>query len=70
MSVQLADGEGEDAEIGTIIRVNHGPGADMLIVKRPDGRQTLMPFVTAIVPTVDLAAGRVVITPPEGLLDL
>ncbi len=42
----------------------------MLIVARPDGRQTLVPFVTAIVPTVDVAAGRVVITPPDGLLDL
>ena len=27
-------------------------------------------FVLAIVPTVDLAAGRVVVDPPEGLLDL
>ena len=56
--------------IGEIVRVDHGPGADMLIVARPDGRQTLVPFVTAIVPTVDLGAGRVVITPPDGLLDL
>jgi 16S rRNA processing protein RimM len=56
--------------IGEIVRVDHGPGADMLIVARPDGRQTLVPFVTAIVPTVDVAAGRVVITPPDGLLDL
>jgi 16S rRNA processing protein RimM len=62
--------QGEDASIGEIIRVGHGPGADMLIVKRPDGRETLIPFVTAIVPDVDLAGGRVVITPPEGLLDL
>ena len=42
----------------------------MLIVARPDGRQTLIPFVTAIVPEVDVEGGRVVITPPEGLLDL
>jgi 16S rRNA processing protein RimM len=61
-----ADGE----RVGEIVRVDHGPGADMLIVARPDGRQTLVPFVTAIVPTVDIAAGRVVITPPDGLLDL
>jgi 16S rRNA processing protein RimM len=66
LSVQLPDGE----PVGTITRINHGPGADMLIVERPDGRESLIPFVTAIVPTVDLAAGRVVITPPEGLLEL
>jgi len=63
-----AAGDGE--RIGEIVRVDHGPGADMLIVARPDGRQTLVPFVAAIVPTVDVVAGRVVITPPEGLLDL
>jgi 16S rRNA processing protein RimM len=63
-----ADLAGE--RIGEIVRVDHGPGADMLIVARPDGRQTLVPFVSAIVPTVDVAAGRVVITPPDGLLDL
>jgi 16S rRNA processing protein RimM len=28
-----------------------------------------VPFVTDIVPTVDVAAGRVVVDPPEGLLD-
>jgi 16S rRNA processing protein RimM len=60
----------EGERIGEIVRVDHGPGADMLIVARPDGRQTLVPFVTAIVPTVDVTAGRVVITPPDGLLDL
>jgi 16S rRNA processing protein RimM len=67
LAVEVADG-GEN--IGSITRVSHGPGADMLIVARPDGRQTLIPFVKAIVPTVDLAGGRVLITPPEGLLDL
>ena len=30
----------------------------------------LVPFVRAIVPTVDLEGGRVVLNPPEGLLDL
>ncbi len=28
-----------------------------------------MPFVRAIVPTVDVAGGRVVLDPPDGLLD-
>jgi 16S rRNA processing protein RimM len=31
---------------------------------------SLVPFLTAMVPEVDLAGGRVVITPPDGLLDL
>ncbi|HZD99642.1 MAG TPA: ribosome maturation factor RimM [Micromonosporaceae bacterium] len=69
-SAGRAPAAAEGERIGEIVRVDHGPGADMLVVARPDGRQTLVPFVTAIVPTVDIAAGRVVITPPDGLLDL
>jgi 16S rRNA processing protein RimM len=68
LSVRVGDAAGEN--VGEIVRVNHGPGADMLIVARPDSRQTLIPFVKAIVPVVDVAAGHVVITPPDGLLDL
>lgn len=66
LGVHLTDGE----NIGTVTRVGHGPGADMLIVARPDGRDTLIPFVRAIVGEVDVAGGRIVITPPDGLLDL
>jgi 16S rRNA processing protein RimM len=55
---------------GEVVRVEHGPAHDLLILAQPDGRQALIPFVKAIVPEVDLASGRVVLTPPEGLLDL
>jgi 16S rRNA processing protein RimM len=58
------------AEIGEVVRIDHAPAADMLVLRRPDGRTALVPFVTAMVPEVDLPGGRVVITPPEGLLDL
>ena len=58
------------AEIGEVVRVDHAPAADMLVLRRPDGRTALVPFVSAMVPEVDLAGGRVVVTPPEGLLDL
>ena len=68
LSVRVGDADGEN--VGEIVRVDHGPGADMLIVARPDKRQTLIPFVKAIVPVVDVPAGHVVITPPDGLLDL
>lgn len=56
--------------LGEIARVDHGPAADRLVLARPDGRTTLVPFVTAIVPEVDLAGGRIVVDPPLGLLDL
>ena len=47
---------------------DHGAG-DLLEVHGPGLKQTvLLPFTRAVVPTVDLAAGRIVADPPEGLL--
>jgi 16S rRNA processing protein RimM len=55
--------------VGTIVDVVHGPGGDSLAVENGE-REHLVPFVSAIVPTVDVAGGVVVIDPPDGLLDL
>ena len=48
--------------------LNHGAG-DLLELARPDGPPVLVPFTRAIVPTVDLGAGRVVVDAPEGLFE-
>jgi 16S rRNA processing protein RimM len=54
--------------VGRVARVEHFPAQDLLIVT--DGeREVLVPFVRAIVPEVDPAAGRVVVTPPPGLFE-
>ncbi|GGX44132.1 ribosome maturation factor RimM [Tateyamaria omphalii] len=46
---------------------NHG-ASDLLEVHMPGATTTvLLPFTKAAVPTVDLAAGRIVADPPEGL---
>ena len=55
--------------VGDITEVLHLPGQDLLVVRRPDNRETLVPFVADIVPEVDLAAARVVLDPPVGLLE-
>jgi len=55
--------------IGEVTGVRH-EGTELLVVRRPGRSELLVPFVSAMVPTVDLAGGRVVIDPPEGLLDL
>ena len=57
-------------ELGKIAAVlNHGAG-DLLELRGPGLKgSVLVPFTRAIVPTVDLASGRVIIDPPEGLLD-
>lgn len=56
-------------ELGPVTDVLHAGGADYLVLDR-DGREVLVPFVRAVVPTVDVAGGAVVVDPPEGLLDL
>ncbi|MQA27717.1 MAG: ribosome maturation factor RimM [Micromonosporaceae bacterium] len=68
VGLRAVDETGEP--LGDVVRVDHAPANDLLVLRRPDGGQALVPFVRAIVPTVDLAAGRVVLTPPAGLLEL
>ena len=59
-----------DGEIvGRVIRVDHFPAQDLLIVRAPDDREVLVPFVKAIVPEVDVDGGRVLVTPPAGLFE-
>ncbi|GAA4366122.1 ribosome maturation factor RimM [Agromyces bauzanensis] len=60
----LRDGE----KVGEITHVDHLPAQDLLIVKTPGG-EVMVPFVSAIVPEVDLEAGAVTVTPPSGLFE-
>jgi 16S rRNA processing protein RimM len=54
--------------LGTVKAVHNHGADDLLEVTRPGTSATvLIPFTRAIVPTVDLAAGRIVADPPEGL---
>ncbi len=57
------------AVLGEVVAVEHPPAQDLLVVRRPDGVRRLVPFVTAIVPAVDVDAGVVVVDAPPGLLD-
>lgn len=55
--------------VGDVEDVLHLPAQDLLVVRRPDGAEVLVPFVAAIVPEVDLEGRRIVLDPPDGLLD-
>jgi 16S rRNA processing protein RimM len=57
-------------ELGSVARIDHAPSSDLLVMTKVGCGTALIPFVTAMVPTVDLACGRVVVDLPEGLLDL
>ena len=54
--------------VGTVAEVQHFPAQDLLAVST-DGGTVLVPFVEAIVPSVDVEAGVVVVTPPAGLFE-
>jgi 16S rRNA processing protein RimM len=52
------------------IRAVHDFGAgDTLELARPGASPVMVPFTRAVVPSVELAAGRLVLDPPPGLLD-
>lgn len=56
------------ALLGTVRAVQNHGASDLLEIHAPGQRTTvLLPFTMAIVPTVDIAAGRIVADPPEGL---
>ncbi|MDK3075666.1 ribosome maturation factor RimM [Sedimentitalea sp. JM2-8] len=66
IGLQVLDTGG--ALLGTVRAVqNHGAG-DLLEIHAPGlSESVLLPFTGALVPTVDLAARRIVADPPDGL---
>ena len=54
--------------VGKIAEVQHLPAQDLLIVDTGSSR-VLVPFVEAIVPTIDVTGGFIEVTPPTGLFD-
>ncbi|MFI7278282.1 ribosome maturation factor RimM [Streptomyces sp. NPDC049879] len=65
LDVVTAGGEA----VGTVREIAHLPSQDLLIVARPGGGEVMVPFVSEIVPEVDVRERRVVIDPPPGLLE-
>jgi 16S rRNA processing protein RimM len=60
----LVDG----TEVGVVREVLHSAAGELLAIDRAAG-ELLVPFVRQIVPEVDIKGRRVVLDPPEGLLD-
>ena len=67
--IGLAASTVDGTELGPVRDVIDVAGADYLVVDIA-GQERLVPFVAAIVPTVDIEGGRVVIDPPNGLFEL
>jgi 16S rRNA processing protein RimM len=58
----------DGTHLGTVKGLVHGSAQDLLSVRADDGRDALVPFVSALVPEVDLDAGRVVVADRPGLV--
>ena len=56
-------------EIGRVQAVYTGAGGALLSVDR-NGAEVLVPLVKTMCPEIDVAARRIVVDPPEGLLDV
>lgn len=56
--------------VGKVSEVLHTAAGELLAVTDADGREVLVPFVSAIVTSVSREDATIVIDPPDGLLDL
>ncbi|OBJ70443.1 ribosome maturation factor RimM [Mycobacterium sp. 1274756.6] len=58
------------AVLGEVGEVLHTGAGELLSVRRPDGGELLVPFVSAIVTAVSLTDGHIEVDPPDGLLEV
>jgi 16S rRNA processing protein RimM len=65
--VGLAAEDVDGRALGEVTGVLHG-AQDILQIRATDGRDTLVPFVAALVPEVDVPGGRVVVADQPGLV--
>lgn len=61
--------EAPQGNLGTVRHVFDFGAGDILEIAGGDFGTVMVPFTRAFVPVVDLAAGKIVVAPPEGLLD-
>lgn len=65
LRVERPDG----SAVGEVVELLDLPAQDVLVVRQPSGHRAMIPFIEAFVPDVDVPGGRVVVTPPFGLLE-
>jgi 16S rRNA processing protein RimM len=57
------------APFGEVIALHDFGAGDIIEVRRADNSTAMFPFTEAVVPTIDIAAGRVTIIPPVEIED-
>jgi 16S rRNA processing protein RimM len=61
IGLEAADTQGRPA--GHVVEVVHLPAQELLVIRRVDGGDALVPFVRELVPDVDLPGGRLLLSP-------
>lgn len=67
LGLQVQSEQGD--AIGEVVEFQDMPADDILVVQTPKGRFPL-PLVREVIRKIDLAGGKIVVSLPEGLLDL
>ena len=60
---------GDGTPVGRVRAIHDFGAGDTLELARPGAPVVMVPFTRAVVPRIELAAGRLVLDPPAGLLD-
>jgi 16S rRNA processing protein RimM len=63
--IGLAAVNAANEPLGRVIAIHNFGAGDIIEIAPPQGTSLLLPFTNAVVPTVDIAAGRVVIELPD-----
>ena len=63
--IGLAAVNAADEPLGRVVAVHNFGAGDIIEIAPPKGATMLLPFTNAVVPTVDIAGGRVVIELPQ-----
>src|ERR1700722_14465168 len=63
--IGLAAVTSANAPLGRVVAIHNFGAGDIIEIAPPHGATLLLPFTNAVVPTVDLAEGRVVIELPD-----
>jgi 16S rRNA processing protein RimM len=56
---------GDGAPYGRVLALHDFGAGDMIEIERADGGVVILAFTRAVVPEIDLAAGRIVVDPPR-----
>lgn len=66
--LEVFDTAGE--KVGFVVGVSNNGASDLLSIKTKLGKISLVPFVNALVPTVDIVNKKIIINKIEGLIEL